>query len=111
MKLISDAVTVDVAARTDCKNNEIRQQIIAYKTTHKYNITSQNMTHFITQTHTPIHTFQLLLCFLMIHDKLLIAFGEGSFMFLTYQLSMVGYWPSMAVTGPIESLFESGEGA
>ena len=32
-------------------------------------------------------------------------------MFLTYQLSMVGYWPSMAVTGPIESVFESGEGA
>ena len=30
-------------------------------------------------------------------------------MFLTYQLSMVGYWPSMAVTRPIESAFESGE--
>ena len=32
-------------------------------------------------------------------------------MFLTYQLSMVGYWPSMAVTGHIESVFEFGEGA
>ena len=31
-------------------------------------------------------------------------------MFLTYQFSMVGYWPSMAVTGPIESVVESGEG-
>ena len=27
-------------------------------------------------------------------------------MFLTYQLSMVVYWPSMAVTGPIESNLE-----
>ena len=32
-------------------------------------------------------------------------------MFLTYQFSMVGYWLAMAVTGPVESVFESGEGA
>jgi len=25
--------------------------------------------------------------------------GGGSFKFLPYQLSMVGYWPTMAVTG------------
>ena len=37
--------------------------------------------------------------FLVIHDKILIAFGDESFKFLTYQLSMVGYWPTMAVTG------------
>ena len=36
--------------------------------------------------------------FLMIHDKMLIAFGDESFKFLTYQLSMVGYWRTMAVT-------------
>ena len=49
--------------------------------------------------------------FLMIHDKILIAFGDESFKFLTYQLSMVGYWPTMAVTGTIELGFDSGEGA
>ena len=38
-------------------------------------------------------------------------FGEVSFRFLTYQLSVVGYWLTVAVTGPIESVFESGEGA
>ena len=32
-------------------------------------------------------------------------------MFLTDQLSMVGYWLTMEVMGPIESVFESGEGA
>ena len=50
--------------------------------------------------------------FLMIHDKILIAFGDESFKFLTYQLSMVGYWPTMAnVTGNRELGFDSGEGA
>ena len=47
----------------------------------------------------------------MIHDKILIAFGDESFKFLTYQLSMVGYWPTMAVTGKRELGFDSGEGA
>ena len=47
----------------------------------------------------------------MIRDKLLIAFGDESFMFLTHQLSMVGYWPTLVVTGPTESVLESGEGA
>ena len=31
--------------------------------------------------------------------------------FLTYQLSMVGYWPTMALTGNGELGFGSGEGA
>ena len=44
---------------------------------------------------------------LMIHDKILIAFGDESFKFLTYQLSMVGYWPTMAVTGNRELRFDS----
>ena len=35
---------------------------------------------------------------LLIHDKLLIAFGDESFTCLTCQLSLVGYWPTMAVT-------------
>ena len=33
------------------------------------------------------------------------------FKFLTYQLSMVGYWPTMALTGNGELGFDSGEGA
>ena len=33
------------------------------------------------------------------------------FKFLTCQLSMVGYWPTMAVTGNRELGFDSGEGA
>ena len=49
--------------------------------------------------------------FLMIHDKLLIAFGDESFKFVTDQLSMVGYWPVMGVTGNRELGFDSGEGA
>ena len=49
--------------------------------------------------------------FLMIHDKILVAFGGESFKFLTYQPSMVGYWPTMAVTSNTELGFDSGEGA
>ena len=37
--------------------------------------------------------------------------GAVSFKFLTYQLSMVGYWPTMALTGNGELGFDSGEGA
>ena len=37
--------------------------------------------------------------FLLNHEKLLIAFGDESFKFLTCQLSMVVYWPTMPVTG------------
>ena len=47
----------------------------------------------------------------MIHDKILIAFGDESFKFLTYQLSMVAYWPTMAVTGNRELGIDSREGA
>ena len=37
--------------------------------------------------------------------------GDKSFKFLTYQLPMVGYWPTMAMTGNGELGFDSGEGA
>ena len=37
--------------------------------------------------------------------------GDGSFQFLTCQLPMVGYWPSLAMTGNGELGFDSGEGA
>ena len=36
---------------------------------------------------------------------------DGSFKFLPYQLRMVGYWPTMALTGNGELGFDSGEGA
>ena len=61
------------------------------------------MTYFKTWTQHIDPNLPTSVVFVMIHDKLLIALGDVSFMFLTYQLSMVGYWPSMAVTGPIES--------
>ena len=37
--------------------------------------------------------------------------GDASFKCLPYQLSMVGYVPTMVVTGNGESGFDSGEGA
>ena len=37
--------------------------------------------------------------------------GDRSFKFLTYQLSTVGYWPTVAMTGNGELGFDSGEGA
>ena len=36
---------------------------------------------------------------------------DASFKFLTYQLSTVGYWPTVALTGNGELGFDSGEGA
>ena len=36
---------------------------------------------------------------------------DGSFKFLPYQLSMVVYWTTMAITGNGELGFDSGEGA
>ena len=47
----------------------------------------------------------------MIHDKVLIAFCDESFKYVTYQLSMAGHWPAMAVTGNRESGFDFGKGA
>ena len=50
----------------------------------------------------------------MIHDKrmkLVACAGAVSFKFLTYQLSTVGYWPTVALTGNGELGFDSGEGA
>ena len=41
----------------------------------------------------------------------MICIGAKSFKFLTYQLWMVGYWPTIAVTGNGELGFDSGEGA
>ena len=37
--------------------------------------------------------------------------GAASCEFLTYQLSTVGYWPTVALTGNGELGFDSGEGA
>ena len=37
--------------------------------------------------------------------------GAESFEILTYQLSTVGYWPTVALTGNGELGFDSGEGA
>ena len=37
--------------------------------------------------------------------------GDESFKFLTYQLPMAGYWPTVAMTGDGELGFDSGEGA
>ena len=51
---------------------------------------------------------------LVIHNKrteLMACAGAGSFKFLTYQLSTVGYWPTVALTGNGELGFDSGEGA
>ena len=50
----------------------------------------------------------------MIHDKWTerIAWADAvPFKFLTYQLSTVGYWPTVALTGNGELGFDSGEGA
>ena len=52
--------------------------------------------------------------FWMIHNKRterMACAGAVSFKFLTYQLSTVGYWPTVAVTGNGELGFDSGEGA
>ena len=50
----------------------------------------------------------------MIHSKRMeriACAGAKSFEFLTYQLSTVGYWPTVALTGNGELGFDSGEGA
>ena len=52
--------------------------------------------------------------FRMIHNKRTERMARADavpFKFLTYQLSMVGYWPTMALTGNGELGFDSGEGA
>jgi len=51
--------------------------------------------------------------FVVNHNHLRIARfgGDVSFKFLPYQLWMVGYWPTMALTGNGELGFDSGEGA
>jgi hypothetical protein len=48
------------------------------------------------------------------HDKrtkLMACAGAARIKFLTYQFSMVGYWPTMSLTGNGELGFDSGEGA
>ena len=50
----------------------------------------------------------------MIHNKrmkLMACAGAVSFRFLTYQLSTVGYWPTVAMTGNGVLGYDSGEGA
>ena len=50
----------------------------------------------------------------MIHNKLanrMASAGDSSLKLLTYQLSTVGYWPTVALTGNGELGFDSGEGA
>ena len=52
--------------------------------------------------------------FVVIHDNRAKRMPQGvaeSFKFLTYQLSTVGYWPTVALTGNGELGFDSGEGA
>ena len=53
--------------------------------------------------------------FLVNHNNLAdrrdLCVGDESFKFLPYQLSMVVYWTTMAVTGNGELGFDSGEGA
>ena len=42
----------------------------------------------------------------------IVCFGDDeSFKFLPYQVAMVGYWPTMLLTGNGELGFDSGEGA
>ena len=49
---------------------------------------------------------------LVIHNNFRIDLRiDASFKFLPYQLWMVGYWPTMALTGNGELGFDSGEGA
>ena len=51
---------------------------------------------------------------LVIHNNLvnrMVSTSDDSFKFLTYQLSMVWYWLTMAMTGNGELGFDSGEGA
>ena len=43
--------------------------------------------------------------------KLMACAGAVSFRFLTYQLSTVGYWPTVALTGNGVLGYDSGEGA
>jgi hypothetical protein len=43
--------------------------------------------------------------------KLMACAGAASFRFLTYQLSTVGYWPTVALTGNGVLGYDSGEGA
>ncbi len=51
---------------------------------------------------------------MVIHNKFanrMASAGDGSFKFLPYQLWMVGYLPTMALTGNGKLGFDSGEGA
>ncbi len=52
--------------------------------------------------------------YVVIHSNFanrMLSGDDGSFKFLPYQLRMVGYWPTMALTGNGELGFDSGEGA
>ena len=45
----------------------------------------------------------------MVIERIACFGGDDSFKFLTYQLSTVGYWPTVALTGNGELGFDSGE--
>ena len=47
---------------------------------------------------------------MVIHNNFRIVY-DASFKFLPYQLWMVGYWPTMALTGNGELGFDSGVGS
>ena len=50
--------------------------------------------------------------YMVIHNNFRIDLRiDASFKFLPYQLWMVGYWPTMALTGNGKLGFDSGEGA
>ena len=53
-------------------------------------------------------------CCLVIHNLIMncmASAGNAAIKSLTYQLSTVGYWPTVAMTGSGELGFDSGEGA
>ncbi len=62
-----------------------------------------------------LRTDQYLLLMVTLDNYLLIAYGlctgDNSFKRPTYQLSTVGYVPTVVITGNGESGFDSGEGA
>ena len=54
-------------------------------------------------------SIQVLLGILVIHDNStnrMASAGDESFEFLTYQLSTVGFWPTVAMTGNGELCFD-----
>ena len=57
------------------------------------------------------HVPELLVIHFNLANRMPFIGDDKSFKFLTYQLLMVGYWLTMALTGNGELGFDSGEGA